>query len=70
MVFLRPGGTVKLYLSVSVELYTVFSDPKNLAKNPGQKSAQNVAKNLAQNLVKNLARNPGRPCIKNPTVLD
>ena len=34
--FPRPGGTVKLCLSVPVELYTVFSDLKNLAKNPGQ----------------------------------
>ena len=31
---------VKLYFSVPVELYTAFSDPKNLAKNPGQKSGQ------------------------------
>ena len=30
--FLRPGGTVKLYFSVPVELYTVFSVPKTLAK--------------------------------------
>ena len=31
--FLRPGGTVKLYVSGPVELNTVFSDLKNLAKN-------------------------------------
>ena len=30
--------TVKLCVSVPVELYTVLSDPQNLAKNPGQKS--------------------------------
>ena len=40
LVFLRPGRIVKLYFSVPVDLYTVFSDPKNLAKNPGQKSGQ------------------------------
>ena len=39
-VFLRPGGPVKLYFSVPVELYTVFSDPRNPAKNPSQKSGQ------------------------------
>ena len=33
-----PGRTTKLYFSVPVELPTAFSDPKSLAKNPGQKS--------------------------------
>ena len=36
--FLRPSGTVKLYFSVPVKLYTVFSVPKTLVKNLAQKS--------------------------------
>ena len=39
-VFFRPSGAVKLYFSIPVELYTVFSLPKTLAKKPGQKSGQ------------------------------
>ena len=46
--FLRPGGTVKLYFSVPVELHTVFSNLKHLAKT--------LEKNLAKNLTKNLAK--------------
>ena len=46
--FLRPGGTVKLYSSVPVELYTTFSDLKNLAKNLGQKSDQKSSQHLVK----------------------
>ena len=38
--FFCPGSTVKLYFSVLAVLYTVFSLPKTLAKNPGQKSGR------------------------------
>ena len=44
-VSLRPSRTVKLYFSVPVDLYIVFSDPKNpgqkCCKKSGQKSGQN-----------------------------
>ena len=33
----RPGRPVKLYFSVPVDLYTVFSDPKTLVKNLAKK---------------------------------
>ena len=36
----RPGSIVKLYFSVPVVLYTVFSVQKTLAKNPGQQPGQ------------------------------
>ena len=39
-VFVRPGNTIKLYLSVPVILYATFSVPKALAQNPGQNSGQ------------------------------
>ena len=45
IVFLR---TVKLYFSVLVELYTVFSGTRNLAENPGQKSGQKSVKKSGQ----------------------
>ena len=51
--FFRPGRAVKLYFSVPVVLYTVFSVKKTWSKT--------LAKNLAKNLVKNLAKNPGTP---------
>ena len=35
-----PGRPVKLYFSVPVDLYTVFSDPKNPGQKPGQNSGQ------------------------------
>ena len=41
-----PGGAVKLYFSVPVELYTVFWGAESLVKT--------LVKNLAKNLVKNL----------------
>ena len=41
-VSLPPGSIVKLYASVPVVLYIVFSVPKTLANNPGQKSGQNT----------------------------
>ena len=62
VVFLRPGGTVKLYFSVPIDLYNCtlyFLIPKtkpkilvkNLAKNITkiwQKSGKNLAKTLAK----------------------
>ena len=39
---------VKLYFPVPVELYTVFSDNRNLAETPGQKSGQKPGKQSAQ----------------------
>ena len=61
LAFLRSGGTVKLYFFVPVELYTVLSDLKNLAKNPGQESGQKSGQNLAKIWPKTRAC---RPCIK------
>ena len=55
---------VKLYFSVPVELYSVFCDPENLAKNPGQKPGQKSDQNLLKIWPKsdqNLAKNPGMP---------
>ena len=46
--FLGPGSTVKLYFCVPVVLYTVFSGPKNLAKNPGQKPGQKSGQKSSQ----------------------
>ena len=40
--------TVKLYFSVLVQLYTVFSIPKTLVKNPGQKSGQRSGQKSGQ----------------------
>ena len=51
---------VKLYFSVPVELYTVFSSLKHLAKT----LVKNLTKNLAKNLVKiwqKSGQNPGMP---------
>ena len=52
---------VKLYFSVPVELYTVFSDAKHPGQKPrqqsGQKSGQKsgrIRNELSSNLVKNL----------------
>ena len=44
----RPGRPVKLYFSVPVDLYTVFSDPKNPGQKPGQKSGQKSGQNFGQ----------------------
>ena len=62
-----PGGAVKLYFSVPVELYTVFLRPsrtvhciigaKNPGQNPGQKSAQKPSQTSAQKS----GQNPGMP---------
>ena len=54
--FLCPRGTVELYFSVPVELYTVFSDCKTLTKNPGQESGPKSSQILSksgQNLTQN-----------------
>ena len=47
--------TVKLYLSVPLELYTVFSDLVELY------TASSVPQTWPKTLVKNLAENPGTP---------
>ena len=46
--FFRPGSTVKLYFSVPVVLYTIFSGPKTLVKNPGQNSVQQSGQKSSQ----------------------
>ena len=48
VVFLRPGGTVKLKSPVPVELLTVFSHPQNPGQHPGKKSDQKSGQLLAQ----------------------
>ena len=47
-----PGRTAKLYFSVPVELYTVFSDLNNLAQKPGQRSGQKSDQNMTKILSK------------------
>ena len=44
----RPGSAVKLYCSVPVVLYTVFSVPKTLATNLVKNLVKHLAKNLTQ----------------------
>ena len=46
--FLGPDRTVKLYFSVPVVLYTVFSVPETLVKNPGQNSGQKLGQKSGQ----------------------
>ena len=48
LAFFRPGSTVKLYFSVPVVLYTVFSVPETLVKNPGQNSGQQSGQKSGQ----------------------
>ena len=72
-----PGGAVKLYFSVPVELYTVFWGPKTLVrtlvktlvKKPDQKSDQKPGQKSGQKSAQNLAKiRACRACIDNPGV--
>ena len=45
---------------VPVELYTIFSGPKTLAKNLAKNLIKNLVKNLAQNLVPQIENTSGR----------
>ena len=63
LVLLRPGRAVKLYVSVLVELYTVFS----VRKNPGPKPLSKIWPKICPKIwAKIRAR---QPCIKNQTVI-
>ena len=62
--FLRPGGKVKLYFSVPVELYTELSNPPNLTKNPGQQSGKhtvNILSNVRPKAGQHLANICSKP---------
>ena len=61
-----------MYFAVPVELYPVFVDLKNLAKNSGQQSDQKSNQNLIKIWPKsgqNLAQNPGTPTMYSKTWL-
>ena len=65
--FLRPGGTVKLYVSATVELSTSDQKLANILPKSGQhianiwpKSDHNLA-NISPTSGQNLVQNPGTP---------